>query len=141
MGNTTRRRRRIREIKPEELDFETTDTASQFDFDASDRRRFQRAAMEVPVRIRLIGKDGRELCRGKAMLRDLSLDGAFLAGIQIEQTADGRTVADFTDCKHIEFVILDGPFKGAEAAATPVRAGLANGGVGVRLNSGFSFTV
>ncbi len=130
---------RIREITPDELEFRLADPASQFDFEDDDRRRFRRATLEVPIALMLLGDDGKVLCKGKAMLRDLSVDGAFLTSIKIEETADGVKPEELGEFKRIEFTILDGPFKGVEAAAVPVRVGLKRGGVGVKLEDGFSF--
>jgi hypothetical protein len=132
---------RIREINPDDLDFDVSDASSQFDFDAQERRRFQRATLEVPIGIRLLGDADRELCRGRAMLQDLSLDGAFLTAIEIEETTQGVTPEEIGEFKRIQFTILDGPFKGVEAAAHPVRVGRQVGGVGVKLEAGFSFEV
>ncbi|MBX3474854.1 MAG: hypothetical protein KF754_10765 [Planctomycetes bacterium] len=131
---------RVREINPDELDFDTTD-AGQFDFDAQERRRYQRALLEVPIAIKLLGAGDKELCKGRAVLRDLSLDGAFLAGIEIEHTTDGVKPEEIGEFQRIQFVIMDGPFKGVEAAARPVRVGLTAGGVGVKLEAGFNFAV
>ncbi len=132
---------RIREINPDDLDFDVSDTSSQFDFEAEERRRFQRAMLEVPIAIKLLGDADKELCKGKAVLRDLSLDGAFLTGIEIEETADGVKPEEIGEFKRIQFTIMDGPFKGVEAAARPVRVGLKHGGVGVKLEEGFNFAV
>jgi hypothetical protein len=132
---------RIREINPDDLDFDVSDASSQFDFDAQDRRRFQRATLEVPIAIKLLGDADKELCTGKAMLRDLSLDGAFLTAIEIEETAHGVKPEEIGEFKRIQFTIMDGPFKGVEAAARPVRVGVQAGGVGVKLEAGFSFEV
>lgn len=134
------RSQRVREINPDELDFDTTDS-SHFDFEAQERRRYQRALLEVPIAIKLLGEKDRELCKGRAVLRDLSLDGAFLAGIEIEHTTDGVTPEEVGEFVRIQFVIMDGPFKGVEAAAKPVRVGLTAGGVGVKLEAGFNFSV
>lgn len=139
--NEEARSQRVREINPDELDFDTATTSGKFDFDAEERRRYQRALLEVPIAIKLLGDADRELCKGKAVLRDLSLDGAFLAGIEIESTSEGVAAAEIGEFKRIQFVIMDGPFKGVEAAARPVRVGLRAGGVGVKLEAGFSFAV
>jgi hypothetical protein len=133
--------RRVREINPDALDFDEVDTSSQFDFDAEERRRFQRAMLEVPIAITLLGDEDRELCTGKAVLRDLSLDGAFLTGIEIAQTAAGVDAKEVGEFKRIQFTIMDGPFKGVQAAAQPVRVGNSQGGVGVKLEEGFNFSV
>jgi hypothetical protein len=132
---------RIREINPDDLDFDVSDASSQFDFEAQERRRFQRATLEVPISITLLGEADRELCKGKAMLRDLSLDGAFLTAIEISETTAGVNAEEVGEFRRIQFTILDGPFKGVEAAARPVRVGLQAGGVGVKLEAGFSFEV
>ncbi|MBX3458907.1 MAG: hypothetical protein KF696_02940 [Planctomycetes bacterium] len=141
MSGTSGKGGRIREIAPDELDFEAGDSASQFDFDAQDRRRYQRATLEVPIALKLLGANNRELCKGKALLRDLSLDGAFLTGIEIQETADGVKPEEIGEFKRIQFTIMDGPFKGVEAAAVPVRVGGGLGGVGVKLETGFNFAV
>ena len=141
MSETPGKQGRIREIDPDQLDFDVSDTSSQFDFDAEERRRFQRAMLEVPIAIRLLGDADKELCKGKAVLRDLSLDGAFLTGIEIEETSEGVKPEEVGEFKRIQFTIMDGPFKGVEAAAQPVRVGLQRGGVGVKLEEGFSFEV
>lgn len=141
MGETPGRSGRVREITPDELDFGRADPSAQFDFDAEERRRFQRAMLEVPIAIRLLGDKDKELCKGKAVLRDLSLDGAFLTSIEIEETTDGVKPDEVGEFKRIQFTIMDGPFKGVEAAARPVRVGLRHGGVGVKLEEGFSFEV
>ncbi|MCB9894036.1 MAG: hypothetical protein H6839_06300 [Planctomycetes bacterium] len=132
---------RIREINPDDLDFDVNDASGKFDFDAEERRRFQRAMLEVPIAIKLLGDADKELCKGKAMLRDLSLDGAYLTAIEIEETADGVKPEEIGEFKRIQFTIMDGPFKGVEAAAQPVRVGMQHGGVGVKLEEGFSFEV
>jgi hypothetical protein len=141
MPDTPPKGGRIREIDPNELDFDGADPSSQFDFDAQERRRFQRAMLEVPIAIRLLGDADKPLCKGKAVLRDLSLDGAFLTGIEIEETVDGVKPEEIGEFKRIQFTIMDGPFKGVEAAAQPVRVGIKAGGVGVKLEEGFSFEV
>lgn len=141
MSESPGRTGRIREISPDDLDFDVGDAAGQFDFDAEERRRFQRAMLEVPIAIKLLGDADKELCKGKAVLRDLSLDGAFLTSIEIEETADGVKPDEIGEFKRIQFTIMDGPFKGVEAAARPVRVGLKHGGVGVKLEEGFSFEV
>ena len=141
MTETPGKTGRIREINPDDLAFDVTDTSSQFDFDAEERRRFQRAMLEVPIAIKLLGLADKELCKGKAVLRDLSLDGAFLTSIEIEETADGVKPEEVGEFRRIQFTIMDGPFKGVEAAAQPVRIGLKHGGVGVKLEEGFSFEV
>jgi hypothetical protein len=141
MGESGGRSGRVREISPDELDFGRTDQSAQFDFDAEERRRFQRAMLEVPIAIRLLGDKDKELCKGKAVLRDLSLDGAFLTAIEIEETTDGVKPDEVGEFKRIQFTIMDGPFKGVEAAARPIRVGLKHGGVGVKLEEGFSFEV
>jgi hypothetical protein len=135
------RSQRVREINPDELDFDTAEATATFDFDAQERRRYQRALLEVPIAIRLLGDKDKELCKGRAVLRDLSLDGAFLASIEIEHTTDGVKPEEVGEFKRIQFVIMDGPFKGVEAAARPVRVGLTAGGVGVKLEAGFNFSV
>ncbi len=132
---------RIREINPDDLDFDSSDPHAQFDFDAQERRRFQRATLEVPIAIRLLGSGDKELCKGKALLRDLSLDGAFLTAIEIEETANGVKPEELGEFQRIQFTIMDGPFKGVEAAARPVRVGNRAGGVGVKLEEGFNFSV
>lgn len=132
---------RIREINPDDLDFDGSESANQFDFDAQERRRFQRATLEVPIAIRLLGAGDKELCKGKALLRDLSLDGAFLTAIEIEETANGVKPEELGEFQRIQFTIMDGPFKGVEAAARPVRVGNRAGGVGVKLEEGFNFSV
>ena len=131
---------RVREIDPDKLDFKSTDSSDRFDFDAKDRRRFQRAMLEVPIAILLLGDDDKELCMGKAVLRDLSLDGAFLTSIKIEETVDGVSADEIGEFKRIKFQILDGPFKDIEAAAKPIRVGMRHGGVGVKLEEGFNFS-
>ncbi|MBZ0136012.1 MAG: hypothetical protein K8I27_06525 [Planctomycetes bacterium] len=141
MSETPARGGRIREINPNELDFDGASPSEQFDFDAQERRRFQRAMLEVPIAIELLGDADKSLCKGKAVLRDLSLDGAFLTGIEIEETTDGVKEEEIGEFKRIQFTIMDGPFKGVEAAAQPVRVGLKAGGVGVKLEEGFSFEV
>lgn len=141
MGETPGRSARVREISPDELDFGRAEPGQEFDFDAEERRRFQRAMLEVPIAIRLLGDRDKELCKGKAVLRDLSLDGAFLTSIEIEETTDGVKADEVGEFKRIQFTIMDGPFKGVEAAAKPVRVGLKHGGVGVKLEEGFSFEV
>lgn len=141
MSETPAKGGRIREINPNELDFDGANPAEQFDFDAQERRRFQRAMLEVPIAIELLGDADKSLCKGKAVLRDLSLDGAFLTGIEIEETVDGVKEEEIGEFKRIQFTIMDGPFKGVEAAAQPVRVGLKAGGVGVKLEEGFSFEV
>ncbi|MCF6228913.1 MAG: hypothetical protein L3J82_09710 [Planctomycetes bacterium] len=130
---------RIREIDPDKLDFQSTDSSNRFDFDAKDRRRFQRATLEVPIAILLLGDKDKPLCKGKAVLRDLSLDGAFLTAIEVEETLDGVDAKEIGEFKRIQFTILDGPFKDVEASAKPIRVGSALGGVGVKLEDGFSF--
>jgi hypothetical protein len=141
LGTVMSKGRRVREISPDDLDFKKSDVSSEFEFDAEERRRFQRATLEVPIAVTLLGDEDRELCTGKALLRDLSLDGAFLTGIEIAQTADGVKPEEVGEFKRILFTILDGPFKGVRAGAQPVRVGLKHGGVGVRLEEGFSFEV
>lgn len=141
MTNTPVPAGRIREISPDDLNFEVADASSQFDFDAEERRRFQRATLEVPIAIKLLGDADRELCKGKAVLRDLSLDGAYLTSIEIEETADGVKPEEIGEFKRIRFTIMDGPFKGVEAAAQPVRVGMRHGGVGVKLEEGFNFAI
>ncbi|MCA8945700.1 MAG: hypothetical protein KDB29_05705, partial [Planctomycetes bacterium] len=66
MTETPGKTGRIREINPDDLAFDVTDTSSQFDFDAEERRRFQRAMLEVPIAIKLLGLADKELCKGKA---------------------------------------------------------------------------
>lgn len=132
---------RLREINPDDLDFDVSDASSQFDFDAQERRRFQRATLEVPIAITLLGDADRQLCKGTALLRDLSLDGAFLTAIEISETSAGVKPEEVGEFKRIQFTIMDGPFKGVEAAARPVRVGLKAGGVGVKLEAGFNFAV
>ncbi|MCC6465783.1 MAG: PilZ domain-containing protein [Planctomycetes bacterium] len=132
---------RIREINPDDLDFSAEEFGASFDFDAQDRRRFQRALLDVPIAIRLLGKDNQYLCKGTAVLRDLSLDGAFLTAIEISETAQGVDPKTLGEFRRIEFTILDGPFKGVEAAAKPVRVGHHAGGVGVKLEQGFNFAL
>ncbi len=89
MAENTGHSGRLREINPDELDFGKDEQAGSFDFDARDRRRFQRASLDVPITLTLLGPNDKELCKGKALLRDLSLDGAFLMGIEIEETMAG----------------------------------------------------
>lgn len=141
MGENSGKGGRIREIAPDELDFDATDAAGQFDFDAQDRRRYQRATLEVPIALKLLGPGNRDLCKGKALLRDLSLDGAFLTAIEIQETFDGVKPEEIGEFVRIQFTIMDGPFKGVEAAAVPVRVGRQVGGVGVKLETGFNFAV
>lgn len=141
MTDSAGRAARIREINPDDLDFDVADAAAQFDFDAQERRRFQRATLEVPIALKLLGEGNKELCKGKAFLRDLSLDGAFLTGIEIQETTDGVKPEEIGEFKRIQFTIMDGPFKGVEAAAVPVRVGQKAGGVGVKLEAGFNFSV
>ena len=132
---------RIREISPDKLAFDAADASSQFDFSADERRRFQRATLQVPIALQLLDGEGSVLCSGTALLRDLSLDGAFLTSIKIEETAEGVSTEKLGQFQRIKFVILDGPYKGVEAAATPIRSGLKAGGVGVKLEDGFSFEI
>ena len=136
-----KRRRKARPLSPHPVDFDNTDVAPPFDVEHFERRRFKRAIVAAPISIRLISDTGRELCRGRATLQDLSLDGAFLAGIVIEYAPEDVEPAQLRQYQNISFTIMDGPFKGAEANARPVRADVLDGGVGVRLDAGFSFTV
>ncbi len=139
MSETSQRRStRVREISPNELNFRSKLEAAGFDFENDDRRRFQRAVMDVPVAIRLLGESERELCKGKAVLKDLSLEGAFLTAIEVEQTADDVSPEELGEFKQVEFIIMDGPFKGMEASAAPVRIGARAGGVGLRFEEGFT---
>lgn len=130
----------IFELAPEEVDILTPGASSRFDFRGSDRRGFRRAMLDAAVSIRLFDAGNRELCRGRAMLHDLSLDGAFLTGISIEQTTNGLAPEQLGSFERIEFRITDGPFQGAEAEAVPVRLGSGTAGIGVRLSQGFSFS-
>ncbi len=132
---------RMREITPDELDFAKEEPVSGFDFDAKDRRRFQRASLDVPISLTLLNAEGKELCRGRAYLRDLSLDGAFLTAIEIEETTEGVKPEELGEFKKIHFQILDGPFKGVKATAKPVRVGHKAGGMGVTLEKGFDLSI
>jgi hypothetical protein len=132
---------RLREINPDELDFGKDENSGQFDFDAKDRRRFHRASLDVPITLTLLGPNDKELCKGKALLRDLSLDGAFLMGIEIEETMEGVKAEELGEFKRILFQILDGPFKGVKASAKPVRVGQKIGGMGVTLEKGFDLSI
>ena len=132
---------RLREINPDELDFGKDEQAAAFDFDAKDRRRFQRASLDVPITLTLLGPNDKELCKGRALLRDLSLDGAFLMGIEIEETMEGVKPEELGEFKRIIFQILDGPFKGVKATAKPVRVGQKQGGMGVTLEKGFDLSI
>ena len=132
---------RLREINPDELDFGKDENSGQFDFDAKDRRRFHRASLDVPITLTLLGPEDKELCKGKALLRDLSLDGAFLMGIEIEETMAGVKPEELGEFKRILFQILDGPFKGVKATAKPVRVGQKIGGMGVTLEKGFDLSI
>lgn len=132
---------RLREINPDELDFGKDEQAGSFDFDARDRRRFQRASLDVPITLTLLGPNDKELCKGRALLRDLSLDGAFLMGIEIEETMAGVKPEELGEFKRIVFQILDGPFKGVKATAKPVRVGQKQGGMGVTLEKGFDLSI
>jgi len=136
-----RKRRHIREIVPEVLKFEISDSAPPFELEQFERRRFKRAIVQAPIEFKLVDESGNELCRGRATLHDLSLDGAFLRGIELEQSGTGVGAGELERYQYICFLVTDGPFKGAEASAKPVRADFGEGGVGVRLDAGFSFTV
>lgn len=139
MTNSLEVSQRVREIDPDNLDFNSTETSNRFDFDTKDRRRFQRAMLEVPIAILLLGDNDKQLCKGRAILRDLSLDGAFLTSIKVEETIKGVKSEEIGEFKRIQFTILDGPFKGVDAAAKPIRVGSSLGGVGVKLEEGFNF--
>ncbi len=132
---------RLREINPDDLDFTKAELVEGFDFDARDRRRFQRAALDVPITLTLLDAADKELCHGKALLRDLSLDGAFLTAIEIQETAPGVVTEALGEFKKIKFQILDGPFKGVKATAKPVRVGKQQGGMGVTLEKGFDLSI
>ncbi|MCC6572714.1 MAG: hypothetical protein IT462_02890 [Planctomycetes bacterium] len=131
--------KRVREIKPNELDF-SKEEVQQFDMNPADRRRYQRASLDVPIKLRLISASGATVCSGKAVLRDLSLDGAFITSIEITESEVVDTDAKI-DYHHICFEILDGPFKGVEAKAKPVRIGPLASGIGVTLEKGFSLSL
>lgn len=130
---------RIRELVPEELDLAAPEPSGRFDFVGADRRGYRRAPLDAPVLIRLFDGRNRELCRGRALLHDLSLDGAFLTGIRIEQTTDNIPPNQLGEFERVGFTITEGPFQGAEAEAVPVRLGETISGVGLRLSQGFRF--
>lgn len=131
--------KRVREIKPNELDF-SKEEVKQFDMNPADRRRYQRASLDVPISLKLVAENGDLVCSGTARLRDLSLDGAFITSIEITESNVPDTTATL-NYHHIAFEILEGPFKGVEAKAKPVRIGPLASGIGVTLEKGFSLSL
>jgi hypothetical protein len=130
---------RILELVPEEEDFMGPEPSGRFDFSATDRRAFQRAILDAELEIRVFDAEQRELCRGRALLHDLSLDGALLTAIRIEQTSDGAAPEQLGAFASIGFTVVNGPFRGAEAKALPVRLDGRLAGLGVKLCDGFQF--
>ncbi len=128
------------EIKPKEVDIARDDVVAEFDMNPADRRRYQRAALDVPIKLALMAADGATVCSGKAVLRDLSLDGAFITAIEITD-AEVKDINATLNYDHIRFEITDGPFKGVEARAKPVRIGPLASGIGVTLEKGFSLSL
>ena len=104
--------------------------------EGEERRGFPRGALELPVKLEILSESGAPIGTGKAILRELTLDGAYLDRFEIEDASahEGETV-------QIVFTVLEGDLAGMKARCAPTRTSQSFSGLGVSLIGGFSFDV
>ena len=124
------------ELRPEPGRVTGSDTAlkavSMRDTGPLRRKATGRKAIAVPVDLQLITARGETVATGQAVIRDLSLEGAYLDDIVINE-AIPEQVSEL----HLAFTVIEGPLKGMTAKCAPVRVCDGFSGLGVSLVGGF----
>jgi hypothetical protein len=89
-------------------------------------RRFERQAVDYPVEVRLVDREGQEVDRGQAVIRDMTPAGAFIGDLDLATGVIPVTAFN------LHFRVVEGDLEGVEGTCRPVRiTSGADGGIGV----------
>jgi len=78
-------------------------------------RKFERQHVDYPVSIRLVGLDGAEFDRGRAIICNMTPEGAFIGSLELD-----RGIVP-VDPFHLHFKVENGDLRGIEGSCRPVR--------------------
>ncbi|MCA8938793.1 MAG: PilZ domain-containing protein [Planctomycetes bacterium] len=96
-----------------------------------------RTRLNAPISIVLINEDNERVAGGTANLRDLSLRGAMVTDVRMQEGFEISTDSEY----RLRFRLMAGPLAGMEADCRAVRFDPEIGGFGLSLPDGFRLPI